>query len=174
MCLLLRMANTSKLKSMSAHCSLHPVARKAAQFWAIKELVWLRQHSQTLTRELLCLRSYDSATEPPQFKGWKEQKAVGDFFSPARGPTTSHQKGWCHSHTHHNLGIEFASLQRCFRNPTPALKPTNVHFWKHYHTNLRIFSSWVSTTERQFPNGQQVALQGRSRVRRGLSSINHR
>lgn len=92
--LLFRTANTSKLKSMSAHCSLHPKARKAEQFWAIKELVWLRQHSQTLTRELLCLRSYDSATEPPQFKGWKEWQAVGDSFQPARGPNnTSHQQG---------------------------------------------------------------------------------
>lgn len=176
-CLLFRTANTSKLKNMSAHCSLHSKARKAEQFWAIKELVWLRQHSQTLSRELLCLRSYDSATEPPQFKGWKEWQAVGGSFQPEDQTITATIRVMSQPQASQSW-YQICHTSAMFQKFTPALKPTNIHFWKHCHINntFRDFFPlfWVSTGERQLSNVQQVVLQGRSSVRRGLTSTDHK
>lgn len=85
--LLLRTAQTSKLKSMSAPCSLYPrKPEKLSNSGAIKELAWLRQHSQTLTEELHCLRSYDSKTQQPQFKVCKEWRVVGNYPDPHSQP----------------------------------------------------------------------------------------
>lgn len=47
-----------------------------------------------MTAELLCLRSYVSAMETAQFKGWKEWQVVGDPSPPVRGPNNArHQQG---------------------------------------------------------------------------------
>lgn len=85
--LLFRTAQTSKVKSMSAACSLYPPKpEKLSNSGAIKELAWLRQHSQTLTEELHCLRSYDSKTQQPQFKVCKEWRVVGNYPDPQSQP----------------------------------------------------------------------------------------
>lgn len=115
----------------------------------MKELVWLRQHSQTLTEEPLCLRSYDSVTELPQFKGYKEWQVVGDPSQPARGANdASHQQGDATAtDVQPGYQIHHASAEEwclCYSNSIPAPKPTTLTFESSrcYHTNhiFTIFS----------------------------------
>lgn len=114
---------------------LFPKARETEQFGAIKELVWLRQNSQTLTGELLCLRSYDSATEPPQCKGCKKRQVVGDPSQPARGPNNASLQQADATATHTTSVSHLPQFQLCPpKNRCSLLKAVGttiqtMHLW---------------------------------------------
>lgn len=171
MCLLFRTANTSNLKSMSAHCSLHPKARKAEQFWAIKELCG----SDSIPRPWLesCLfEKLWFCNGASTVQGLKGVASCGRPL-PASQRTKGYQPPtrWCHSHRHHNLGIKFATLQWCFKNSNPALKPTNIHFWKYCYTNntfRNFFLFWVFTGEKTISKWPAGSTTRKEQFEKGL------
>lgn len=155
----LRNAHTSKLRSTSAHCSA-PQSQK-------NRAVWGNQGTRVVKIAYPDLDWRTSLFEKLQFCSWATTVQGSPGVTSCERPLPASQRtqqcqsptGSCHSHVHHNLVSNLPQFH-------PCPPETRCSLLKAVGTTIQTMHLWMflwgSPEERQFSNGQEVVLQGRS------------